>query len=113
MAESKTKKKAGKLGGIDRALLEMVEDGLVGDDLAERITLRVLGDRAPDRPPPLSPAEIKAVRERARMSQAVFARHLDVTVGYVAKLEQGVRRPTGAALALLHVIRRKGIEAIL
>jgi putative transcriptional regulator len=47
------------------------------------------------------------------MSQAVFARYLNLTVGYVSQLERGTKRPTGAALALLNVIKRKGIEAIL
>jgi putative transcriptional regulator len=47
------------------------------------------------------------------MSQAVFARCLNLTVGYVSQLERGAKRPTGAALALLNVIKRKGIEAIL
>jgi putative transcriptional regulator len=47
------------------------------------------------------------------MSQAVLAHYLNVTVGYVSQLERGVKRPTGPALALLNVIRRKGIEAIL
>ena len=52
------------------------------------------------------------MRERAHMSQAVFARHLNVTTGYVSQLERGTKRPAGAALALLNVIRRKGIEAM-
>jgi len=43
----------------------------------------------------------------------VFARHLNLTVGYISQLERGAKRPTGAALALLNVIKRKGIEAIL
>jgi putative transcriptional regulator len=47
------------------------------------------------------------------MSQAVFARHLNLTVDYISKLERWAKRPTGPALALLDVIRRKGIEAIL
>lgn len=47
------------------------------------------------------------------MSQAVFARYLNVTVGYVSQLERGAKEPTGAALALLNVIERKGIEALL
>jgi putative transcriptional regulator len=47
------------------------------------------------------------------MSQAVFARHLNLTVGYVSQLERGAKQPTGATLALLNVIRRKGIEAVL
>jgi DNA-binding transcriptional regulator YiaG len=33
--------------------------------------------------------------------------------GYVSQLERGAKHPTGAALVLLDVIRRKGIEAIL
>ena len=47
------------------------------------------------------------------MSQAVFAHYLNLTVGYVSQFERGAKRPTGPALALLDVIRRKGIEAIL
>jgi putative transcriptional regulator len=47
------------------------------------------------------------------MSQAVFAHCLNLTVGYVSQLERGAKRPTGAALVLLTVIHRKGIEAIL
>ncbi len=47
------------------------------------------------------------------MSQAVFALYLNVTAGYVSQLERGAKRPTGAALALLNVIHRKGIQTIL
>ncbi|MEI8356390.1 MAG: transcriptional regulator, partial [Deltaproteobacteria bacterium] len=49
----------------------------------------------------------------AHMSQSVFAHCLNVTVGYISQLERGAKRPTGAALMLLNVIHRKGIEAIL
>jgi putative transcriptional regulator len=47
------------------------------------------------------------------MSQAVFARYLNLSAGHISQLERGLKRPTGPALALLNVIRRKGIEAIL
>jgi putative transcriptional regulator len=53
------------------------------------------------------------MRERAQLSQAVFARYLNLTVGSVSQLERGAKQPTGAALAFLNVIKRKGIEAIL
>ena len=46
------------------------------------------------------------------MSQTVFACLLNITPGYLSQLERGAKRPTGPALALLHVIRRKGIEAV-
>jgi hypothetical protein len=51
--------------------------------------------------------------EQAHLSQAVFARYLNLTVGYMSQLERGAKRPSGPALVLLNVIRRKGIEAIL
>ena len=62
---------------------------------------------------PISGDEIRSLRERAHLSQAVFARYLNLTVGYISQLERGAKRPTGPALVLLDVIRRKGIEAIL
>jgi putative transcriptional regulator len=62
---------------------------------------------------PISSEEIRQVREAAHLSQAVFARYLNVTTGYVSQLERGTKRPTGAALALLNIIRRKGIDIIL
>ena len=43
----------------------------------------------------------------------MFAGYLNLTVGYVSQLERGAKRPTGAALVLLKLINRKGIEAIL
>ena len=103
---------------LTRELLEMARDmhasGVMGTPAYEKITMRHLGDAA--RTPvaePLTPSEIRALRERAHMSQAVFARHLNLTVGYVSQLERGAKRPSGPALVLLDVIRRKGIEAIL
>ena len=97
------------------ALLEtadgMVRTGIMTKADYTKITKRHLGSTTAVRP--LSAEEIKALRARAKMSQAVFAHHLNVTTGYVSQLERGTKHPTGAALALLNVIQRKGIEAIL
>ena len=62
---------------------------------------------------PIQGEEIRGLRERANMSQAAFARTLNLSVGYISQLERGARQPKGPALALLNVIRRKGFEAIL
>src|SRR5260221_8333973 len=51
----------------------------------EKITLRHLGARAPATAEPISGEEIRALRERAHVSQAVFARYLNLTVGYVSQ----------------------------
>ena len=101
---------------LNEALLEMAQDfrgTLLSEATADKITMRVLGAQGAPRPTVLTPEEIRKVRERANMSQAVYARLLNVTTGYVSQLERGAKRPTGPALALLHVIKRKGIEAIL
>jgi putative transcriptional regulator len=61
---------------IDAELLEMAEayrGSLLRAKTADKITMRILGDKAPSKPTPLSPDEIRAIREEAHMSQAVFA----------------------------------------
>lgn len=114
MAKAKTKTKPSRLA---KALLETAGDmrrsGLLDSAAYEKITLRHLGPDRDAQPARISAAQIRALRERARMSQAVFARHLNLTVGYVSQLERGAKQPTGATLALLNVIRRKGIDTIL
>ena len=110
-----TKRK--KVSPVTEAILETAADmhksGIMGDADYAKITMRHLGKDLTAKVDPVSPAEIKSLRERARMSQAVFARQLGVTTGYVSKLECGMKQPTGPALVLLNVIRRRGIEVIL
>lgn len=60
----------------------------------------------------LSPREILALREREKVSQAVLARHLNVTTGLISQWERGERRPSGPALTLLSLIKRKGLEIL-
>lgn len=102
---------------LTKALLETADDmrraGIMDEITHAKITLRHLGDKASAATEPISGDEIRSLREEAHMSQAVFARYLNLTVGYVSQLERGAKRPTGPALVLLNVIRRKGIEAIL
>jgi putative transcriptional regulator len=102
---------------LTEELLETAQDmrasGLISKAVHEKITMRHLNDMPATSPTVLSGKEIRALREKANLSQAVFARYLKLTVGYVSQLERGAKRPTGPALVLLDVIKRKGIEAIL
>ena len=102
---------------LAQAMLETAEDmrqvGLLDETVYAKITMRHLGVKEKVEGKPLTGKDIRAMREQARMSQAVFAHYLNVTVGYVSQLERGEKHPTGAVLVLLNVIRRKGIEAIL
>jgi putative transcriptional regulator len=109
--------KTKRISPLAKALLETADDmrkaGLMDQDTHDKITLRHLGPEDAPKLAPISGSQIRAMRAHARMSQAVFARHLNVTVGYVSQLERGTKRPTGPALALLNVIKRKGMEALL
>jgi putative transcriptional regulator len=60
----------------------------------------------------LTPKEIAAIRERAGVSQGVFARYLNVPTSLVSQWERGERHPTGAAIKLLSLVKRKGLDAI-
>lgn len=108
---------AKKISNLTAALLETAEDlhgvGLVSDDTYRKITVRHLGPDAPPTAAPISPEEIRTVREEAHLSQAALAKYLNLTTGYVSQLERGTKQAKGPALALLNVIRRKGIEALL
>ncbi|NEP57391.1 MAG: DNA-binding transcriptional regulator [Symploca sp. SIO2G7] len=61
---------------------------------------------------PLSPQDIRALRERENASQAVFARYLNVSHNHVSDWERGVKKPGGAALRLLMIVKKKGLQAI-
>ena len=102
---------------LTKALLETADDmrnaGVMDAATHAKITLRHLGDKADVMAAPMTGDEIRHLGEQAHLSQAVFARYLNLTVGYVSQLERGAKRPSGPALVLLNVIRRKGIEAIL
>ena len=79
----------------------------------EKITVRHIGPQILSTAKPISGEEIRTLRERAHLSQAAFARYLNLTVGYISQLERGTKQPKGPALALLNVIRRNGVEVIL
>jgi putative transcriptional regulator len=102
---------------LSEAILEMAGDqhriGIMDNESYRKITIRHLGARVPNTSHPISGDEIRSMRKRAHLSQAAFARYLNLTVGYISQLERGTKTPKGPALALLNVIRRKGLEAIL
>jgi putative transcriptional regulator len=113
------RKPNGELRGKARMRAEIVEIsrglnkiGAISNAELEKTTLRMLGRDALPKVATLSPAEIAAVRARTGVSQAVMAGFLNVAVNTVSQWERGERRPTGAALKLLHVVKRSGIEPL-
>ncbi len=87
--------------------------GIVSKGTLVKITAREVDlDKLPKLKPP-SGAEIVAMRERANMSQAVFARFLNVGTSTLSQWEREEKRPRGAAARLLAVVKEKGVHAIL
>ncbi len=108
---------AKKLSALAEALLETAEGmhriGVMDDATYRKITVRHLGEKANRLATPISARQIRALRERANLSQAALAQVLNLTVGYLSQLERGVKQPKGSSLALLNIVRYKGLEAIL
>ena len=65
------------------------------------------GERRASRRREFSPSRIQAVRERTELSQAQFARLLNVSVKTLQNWEQARREPTGAARALLRIVEKE------
>lgn len=62
---------------------------------------------------PLSSEQIRSLREKLQVSQAVLAAVLNTSVSTVQKWEIGDKKPSGPSLKLLNLIERKGLEAVI
>jgi putative transcriptional regulator len=87
-------------------------EGLHEAGVMDKRTLRKFDELCLTPVKPLQPEEIRALRQRERASQAVFARHLNVTTGLVSQWERGEKHPQGASLKLLSLVAKNGLEAI-
>jgi putative transcriptional regulator len=61
---------------------------------------------------PMTPAKIRALREREKTSQTVFAAYLNGPASLVSKWERGEKHPQGASLKLLSLVEKKGLEIV-
>jgi len=62
--------------------------------------------------PAYSARKIRALRLRHKLSQAVLASVLNTSLSTVRQWEIGAKHPRGPSLKLLHLLDRKGIEAL-
>jgi len=97
------------------AILDAVHEtatGLHAAGVMDQITLREFDRLCLPPVEPLQPEEIKKIRETSQVSQAVFAALLNTSVSTVQKWEIGQKRPTGTALKLLHLVRKRGLDIV-
>lgn len=95
------------LASIHETMAALHEVGAI-----DKQTMREFDDTCLTPVEAFSPEAIRALRERERLSQPVFARYLNVSKNLVSDWERGVKRPGGPALRLLTIVDKKGIRAI-
>jgi putative transcriptional regulator len=96
-------------------ILEAVHEtalGLYEAGVMDQVTMREFDLLCLPKVEKLEPQRIKAIRETAQVSQAVFAALLNTSVSTVQKWEIGQKRPSGTALKLLHIVEKRGLDAI-
>lgn len=86
--------------------------GLHDSGIMDKVTMREFDRLCLPPVEPLQPEEIRQIREKSHVSQAVFAAMLNTSLSTVQKWEVGQKHPTGAALKLLHLVQTKGLEII-
>lgn len=77
------------------------------------ITLREFDARCLPAIRPLSATQIRRIRKTNHASQAVFARCINASVSLVQKWETGAKQPSGPSLKLLHLVKDRGLDALL
>ena len=92
---------------MHRSMTDLHEIGAV-----DKQTMRDFDRRCLTKITPLTAKEIRAIREAAGVSQAVFAHHIGVTTGLVSKWECGDKSPSRMALKLLALVKSKGLDVV-
>lgn len=107
MTKMKPQAKSDALASVHELVSDLHRSGLV-----EATTMREFDALCLSPVHPLTPEEIRRIREREKVSQPVFAHYLNVTKGLVSKWERGEKKPNGPSLKLLNLVRDKGLSAI-
>ncbi|MEH2286216.1 helix-turn-helix domain-containing protein [Nostoc sp.] len=98
------------------AILEAVHEtatGLHKAGLMDQTTLREFDSLCLPGIEALEPKQIKEIRESSHVSQAVFAAILNTSLSAVQKWEIGQKRPSGTALKLLHLVKKRGLNTLI
>jgi putative transcriptional regulator len=94
--------------------IEFNADDLVGSVEAfahhltgkQKLTLRTATMPLPPRVKPLTPSQVRSIREKFNVSRPIFATMMNIPTVTAASWERGRRKPTGAALRLLDIARK-------
>jgi len=115
MATLKKKKAKAKNKFEYLSPLEAVHEsahGLYDAGVIDATTMREFDALCLPRVKDLSPSQIKKIRLREKLSQAVFAAYLNTSASTVRQWEIGEKHPRGTSLKLLNLVYDKGIGVL-
>lgn len=94
------------------AAIHETAEALRANAIIDKTTMREFDEACLAPTEAITPEEIRAIREREKLSQPVFARYLNVSKNLVSDWERGVKKPGGPALHLLAIVKHKGLDAV-
>jgi len=96
-----------------QSTINEIADGLYRANIINQKTLRELTDDELPEVIMYTGEEIQALRKKQHLSQAVFAKYLNVSPSIIRSLEHGTRHAQGAILKLLNIVNKHGIDALI
>lgn len=87
--------------------------GLYDSGLIDATTMRKFDAMCLPKIKEMSAKEIKKIRLREKISQAVFAMYLNTSTSTIKQWEQGTKHPRGTSLKLLNMVCKCGIHILL
>lgn len=97
------KQKSDILDAVHESAQDLYEAGLIDKKRMDRFDLLCLKE-VPD----YTPEQIKKIRKRYQISQAVLASIINTSISTVQKWEIGNKHPSGPSLKLLSILDTRG-----
>lgn len=104
----KTKAKSSILEAVHDTALDLHGLGFIDKRKMRKFDVLCL-----DQIPAYDSEKIRALRDRFKLSQAVLASVLNISLSTVRQWEIGDKHPSGPSQKLLNLLDRKGLEALI
>ncbi len=102
------KKKSRIIEEVYESMRDLHAAGFVDDQKMNEIASMYDSYKAPQ----YSADMVKALRQKLNLTQVSLASVLNTSTSSVQQWEQGAKKPGGPSCKLLHLLDRKGIEAL-
>ncbi|RJF99484.1 helix-turn-helix domain-containing protein [Noviherbaspirillum saxi] len=103
----KTKPKSDAFEAIHSAATGLHRAGVI-----DQKTMREFDEACLTKVPVYASKDVKRIRRKVHVSQAVFAAYMNTSVSTVQKWETGGKTPSGPAAKLLNIVEKHGLEVL-